>query len=650
MSSELEQPIWRPSDTDVFKANMTSFMNYLFSQNIKTCTNYEELYDWSLNHSGMFWKTIWDFCNVIHSEAPTSILEGDDIRNAVWFRNARLNFAENLLRKNSNDIAIKYRSETQPTAYIRFSELHEKVAAFASALRKAGIVKGDRIAALITNRPEAIIGMLAASSIGAVWSSCSPDFGYQGVLDRFGQIKPKVLLTIDAYNYNGKVFDMLPTVSKLAESIPEIQKIVVVNSELQNYDLEITNAVCYTDFISDEYETLTFEQLPFDHPLYIMYSSGTTGKPKCIVHGAGGTLLQHLKELVLHTNLTEYDTITYFTTCGWMMWNWLVSSLAVGATLFLYDGSPSYPNLSVLFKAIEEEKISIFGTSPKFLASCESRHLVPKDKFDLSSLKTILSTGAPLSKQNFEYVYGSLKEDVQLASISGGTDIISCFMLGNPILPVYKGELQCRGLGMKVETYNSDGEPVVGEIGELVCTAPFPSRPICFWNDDNGEKYHKAYFSHFENVWRHGDYIEINEHGGCVVHGRSDATLNPGGVRIGTAEIYGPVESLPEIEESIVIGRKNNGDTEIILFIVLKEGYQLKDELKTKIKKTLKEQRSPRHIPSEIYQVSDIPRTLNGKKVEISVTKIIHNEEVSNRDAIANPESLEQFSKYRLKN
>lgn len=643
MTRDQKNPIWEPSKERIEDSNIMAFINFLKGSNNLNFKEYSELYNWSIEEPAAFWEALWSFSGIIHSEPFTAALQGDDIRSAKWFDGARLNFAENLLRFNDEEEAIVSWAEDQKPEAMSHQELYDAVSSFAHALKLHGIKKGDRIAALISNRPEAIIGMLATAAIGAIWSSCSPEFGYQGILDRFGQIKPKLLITNNGYSYNGQKVELADVILKISDAIPEIEKIIMVNC-VKEFDINLNEkTIGWHDFIVDHPDELTFEQLPFDHPLYIMYSSGTTGKPKCIVHGAGGTLLQHVKELMLHCDLKEEDIITYYTTCGWMMWNWMVSSLATGATIFLYDGSPTYPTPDILFKAIEHEEITIFGTSPKFLASCESAGLVPGDEFDLSSLKTILSTGSPLSEQNFEYVYRDVKKDIQLSSISGGTDIISCFMLGNPILPVYKGELQCIGLGMKVETYDPDGNPVFDQVGELVCTAPFPSRPIYFWNDEDGSKYQQAYFEYYDNIWRHGDYVKINKHGGCIVYGRSDATLNPGGVRIGTAEIYEPVEAMKEIKDSLVVGRKVNNDTDVILFVVLEDGYNLTENLKKSIKKTLKSQRSPRHVPTEIHAIPDIPRTINGKKVELAVTRLIHGEEITNMEAIANPESLEYF-------
>ena len=646
MSTDVQKPLWAPSDNRIKNSNLSNYITFINKTYNTNINNYPVLYQWSIDNISLFWESIWTYTKIIHSKEPETILSGDTIRDAVWFEGARLNFAENLLQHKNNNTAIIFQTEDKQPIKISFNELNQKVKALASSFKKAGLKPNDRVAAFITNSPEAIIGMLATTSIGAIWSSCSPDFGYQGVLDRFGQIKPKFLLAVNGYSYNGKKYESNEIVEHIAESIPEIEKIILIDTIDSSTPFTHTKITKWDDFIDKNPTELEFEQLPFDHPLYIMYSSGTTGKPKCIVHGAGGTLLQHLKELSLHTDLKENDVITYFTTCGWMMWNWLVSSLSVGATLYLFDGSPAYPNLSVLFDAIDEHKINIFGTSPKFLSACETQKISPIKSHNLDSLKTILSTGAPLSEQNFSYVYNRIKQDVQLASISGGTDIISCFMLGSPLLPVYAGELQCRGLGMKVEAYDENNKPIIDEVGELVCSAPFPSRPIYFWNDTDGEKYKQAYFQKSELFWQHGDYVEINNRGGAVIYGRSDATLNPGGVRIGTAEIYGPVEALEEVEESIVIGKTYDNDTKIILFVKLANNLKLTDELEQKIRDTLKKNRSPRHLPFRILQVTDIPRTISGKKVELAVKKIVEGQEISNKDALANPESLEQYRNF----
>jgi acetoacetyl-CoA synthetase len=498
--------------------------------------------------------------------------------------------------------------------------------------------------------------MLAATSLGAVWSSCSPDFGFQGVLDRFGQIKPKILFAVEGYFYNGRKVNCTEKIKQVVNSIPEIESVILVNdffdfkSRNRKGNPEIIKSVYFSELIDNSNKQLVFEQVPFDHPVYIMYSSGTTGIPKFIVHGAGGTLLQHFKELSLHTDLSRHDIITYFTTCGWMMWNWLISSLQIGATIFLYDGSPSHPNIYSLWKKIEEYRITVFGTSPKFISVCEKAGLIPKSEFNLSSLKTILSTGSPITEENSKWIYNNVKNDVQLSSISGGTDIISCFMLGAPILPVYAGEIQCRGLGMKMEAFDENGKSVIEEKGELVCTEPFPSMPVYFWNDPDNSKYFSAYFNYYSGVWWHGDYIKITKNGGVIVYGRSDATLKPGGVRIGTAEIYRIVDRIDEVLDSLVIGQNWDNDVRIVLFVVLKGNRLLTNELADKIKSDIRTSATPRHVPAKIIQVTDIPRTISGKKVELAVTKIIHGESVENKEALANPESLSQFYNIKLLN
>jgi len=625
------------------KSNMMRYMAFAQKGTGKSIANWDELYRWSVDHPAEFWSSIWDYFKVIHSRPPEGILTGTDIMTASWFTGARMNFAENLLRYRDDRTAIIARSEGTAATTISYRQLFEHVASCAASFLKLGVGPSDRVAAFIPNIPQAIIGMLAATSLGAIWSSCSPDFGFQGVVDRFGQIEPKILIAATGYQYNGRLYDSIPTVRAVADAIGSIERVILIpHVAIEKADLP-KPCLEWQELLDFPAAGIDFAQLPFDHPIYIMYSSGTTGAPKCIVHGAGGTLLQHLKELALHTDLKREDIITYYTTCGWMMWNWLVSSLALGATVYLYDGSPSFPDIGILFREVENEGISIFGTSPAFLSACEKAGQHPGAERDLGSLRTMLSTGSPLSETNFEYVYNRIKPDIQLSSISGGTDIISCFLLGNPLLPVYPGELQCRGLGMKVETFNDDGQIIYNTTGELVCLTPFPSRPIMFWNDPDGAKYRAAYFEHFPGVWRHGDYININDHGGIVVYGRSDATLNPGGVRIGTAEIYEPVERMVEIRDSIVVEQKTDQGSRIVLFVVPAEGYTFNDALREKIKSQLRRQRTPRHVPSVIVAVSEIPRTINAKKVELAVTNIIHGRPVTNIDALANPESLAQF-------
>ncbi|HVO74722.1 MAG TPA: acetoacetate--CoA ligase [Ignavibacteriaceae bacterium] len=645
----MKEPLWTPSAERVSSSNMTAFMRYAELISEKPFCTYNDLYEWSVTDLEEFWKSIWVLSGIIHSKKYEKILTNPVMPGAKWFEGSRLNFAENLLKYRDNHTALISAREDNTEVRLTYSDLYAKTASLAHSLKQIGLKEGDRAAGFVTNIPEAVIAMLAVTSIGAVWSSASPDFGFHGILERFGQIQPKVLFAVEEYRYNGKLISCTEKIKQITGYIPEIEKVILIPSyydfqnPVQKKPAEIKNSVYIDEMFSNQKDEIEFRQLPFDHPVYIMYSSGTTGKPKCIVHGAGGTLLQHFKELSLHTNLTRKDIITYYTTCGWMMWNWLVSSLNIGATIFLYDGSPAYPSPDILWKKIDEEKISIFGTSPKYLNLFSQNDIKIKNEFDLSSLKTILSTGAPLPEKIFRWVYSSVKNDLQLSSISGGTDIISCFMLGNPNLPVYAGELQCRGLGMKVESYDENGKPVINKKGELVCTKPFPSMPVFFWNDPDGEKYRSAYFDYYPGIWRHGDYIEITEKETIIIYGRSDATLNPGGIRIGTAEIYNVIEAIEEISDSLVVGQKWKDDIRVILFVVLKEGMRLDQELIQKIKNTLRTNSSPRHVPAKIIQVNDIPRTINFKKVELAVKKIIEGEEADNKEALANPGSLEQF-------
>lgn len=570
--------------------------------------------------------------------------KAEDIRNYQWFKGAKLNFAENLLRFRDEELALVYYNETGNPIYISFSELFRQTAKCAAGLKVLGVKKGDRVAGYISNNPQAIIAMLATTSLGAIWTSTSPDFGVNGVVDRFSQVEPKVLISVNGYRYNGKAIILKDNLAEVMNKLPQTEHLVIVDQ--LNSDLEGIDYISWEKLLSNDADDIDFVMTDFDHPVYIMYSSGTTGVPKCIVHGVGGTILQHMKELVLHTNLTDIDKIFYFTTCGWMMWNWLVSSLSVGATVVLYDGSPSYLDLGVLWKMAQDEGITVFGTSPKFLTSCQKAGIKPKESYNLNNLKVILSTGSPLSKDNFEWVYKNVKSDLRLSSISGGTDIISCFMLGNPNLPVYSEEIQCRGLGMKVEAWDESGKSVIEQRGELVCTAPFPSMPIYFWNDPDDEKYESAYFDIYPGIWRHGDYISITKNGGVIVHGRSDSTLNPGGVRIGTAEIYRIVESIDYIFDSIVIGYPRNEDVDIILFAVLRNPDDiLTNERIQEIKNEIRKNLTPRHVPKMIFQIQEVPVTLNGKKVELAVLQTLLGQDVKNKASIANPMSLEIFTK-----
>ena len=638
--------MWQPTADQVPITEMDKFRCQINEKFNLQLESYEDLHNWSVTNISEFWGEMWGYGDIIYSEPYKEAV--DDLTKmpgAKWFSGARLNYAENLLRFRDNKIALVFQREDQQVRSLTYAELYYAIARMAHALQGAGVVTGDRVAGFMPNMPEAVIAMLATASIGAIWSSSSPDFGIKGVLDRFSQIKPKVLFAANGYFYNGKTFNSLEKLEGILNELPSVEKVVVVPYTEERTDIStIRNGIHHEDFISDvDVPELVFEQLPFDHPLYIMYSSGTTGLPKSIVHGAGGTLIQHLKELRLHTDLRRDDTIFYFTTCGWMMWNWLVSSLAVGATVVLYDGSPFYPDQNAMWEMIQDLGITVFGTSAKFIAACQEAELIPGTEFNLSKLRAILSTGSPLVEENFDYVYKEIKEDILLASISGGTDIISCFALGNPTLPVYRGELQCRGLGMNVYSYDSSGNSLMDEKGELVCTSPFPSMPIYFWNDPDGVKYHDAYFGEFSGVWTHGDYITVNEHGGVMIFGRSDATLNPGGVRIGTAEIYRIVEALPEVADSLVVGQKWEDDERVILFVKMNEDSELTEELVDTILKTIRSECSPRHVPAVVVPTKDIPYTINGKKVEIAVKKIIHGEEVLNRDALANPESLDLY-------
>jgi acetoacetyl-CoA synthetase len=563
-----------------------------------------------------------------------------------WFSGARLNFAENLLRFRDDQVALIFKGEANDSISMTYEILYDEVARVAKSLREAGVEAGDRVAGFIPNMPEAIIAMLAATSLGAIWSSCSPDFGIKGVLDRFGQIKPKVLFTADGYFFKGKAFDSLSRVSQILDDLPSIEKVVVVPYTSTEPDIsQVPKAVQYNDFKSpDKGLEIQFEQLPSDHPLYIMFTSGTTGLPKCMVQSAGGILVHHLKELILHTDLKREDTIFYFSTCGWMMWNWLVSSLAVGAKLILFDGNPFHPDPGALWKMAQDEKMTVFGTSAGYIAALQNAEVKPGEAYDLSALRAVLSTGSPLSVEGFEYIYSEVKKDLQLASISGGSDINGCFALGNPMGPVYAGELQCRGLAMKVDAFDENGKSVLNRQGELVCAAPAPSMPIYFWDDPEGKKYHAAYFDVYPNIWRHGDFIEINERGGVVIYGRSDATLNPGGVRIGTAEIYRQVEQLEEIDDSLVVGQDWKGDVRVVLFVKMAEGSDLTDEVKKKIVQAIRANASPRHVPAKIIAVPEIIYTLNMKKVELAVKKVIQGQEILNKDALMNPEALDFYA------
>ncbi len=639
--------LWAPSQERIESTNMYRFMQWINNRYDLNCAEYADLYQWSVDHIPDFWAAWWEYAGVIASEPYTQVVDdATKMPGAKWFSGARLNFAENLLRYRDDRTALVFYGEDRVRRRMTYAELYACVSQTAAALRQCGVQPGDRVVGFMPNMPESIIAMLAAVSLGATWSSCSPDFGIKGVLDRFGQIQPKVLFTADGYFFKGQRLDSLERIAKIIEQIPSIQKVVVVAYTQEQPDIShIPHAVHFADFIAAQAAgDIQFAQMPFDHPMYIMYSSGTTGLPKCMVQSAGGILVHQMKEMILHTDMRREDTIFYFTTCGWMMWNWLTSALAVGATLVLYDGNPFHPSAEALWQMTQDEKITVFGTSAGYLAALQNSGVRPNEKFDLSALRTLLSTGSPLSMEGFEFVYDGIKKDFQLASISGGTDLNGCFALGNPMAPVYAGELQCRGLAMKVEAYDETGQPVIGRQGELVCSAPFPSMPIYFWNDPDGSKYHSAYFDVYPGVWRHGDFIEITERGGVIIYGRSDATLNPGGVRIGTAEIYRQIDPMEEIEDSVVVGQPWKNDVRVILFVKMAPGYALTDELKAAIRQTIRANASPRHMPAKIIEVPDVPYTLNMKKVELAVRKVIQGQEVRNKDALRNPQILDFYA------
>lgn len=653
-------PLWTPSKERIENSNMQAFMQFLQSKGLMI-DDYWTLHQWSIECREDFWTALIQFGGIEFASRWQEVLvdgekmdDGISRPTAKWFVGGELNFAQNLLRIRHDKTAMVFRGEDGRRIEISYNELYEQVAQVASAMRKEGVVKGDRVAALMPNCIETVVTMLAATSIGAVFSSCSPDFGSQGVLDRFGQIKPKLLIATNAYLYAGKTLDMSAQVAEISNKLTEdgLQKVITVPFvDKLIADTKISNSIAWADFKDDSATEIDFEPVPFDHPLYIMYSSGTTGVPKCIVHGVGGTLLQHVKEHILHVDLKPEDTIFYYTTCGWMMWNWLVSALYTGATVVLFDGSPFHPAPEVLWDVAEQEGITLFGTSAKYISALEKADVRPNKSHDLK-LRSLMSTGSPLAHESFDYVYRDIGEDIALNSISGGTDIISCFALGSPLLPVYRGQLQCPGLGMAVDVWDDNGKSIRGQLGEvkgeLVCTESFPCMPVGFWNDPDGEKYHNAYFAEFDNIWAHGDYAEVTPQGGLIIHGRSDAVLNPGGVRIGTAEIYRQVEKLDEVVEGLAIGQEWQDDVRVVLFVVLKEGIELddgsdKNGLTQKIRSQIRTHCTPRHVPAKVVQVPELPRTISGKIVELAVRNVVHGRPVKNTDALKNPEALNYF-------
>ncbi|WP_261840781.1 acetoacetate--CoA ligase [Aliamphritea ceti] len=646
----MNQPLWSPSAEAIAASNIRAFSQQCETRFDLNLPDYDSLWQWSVDYPEDFWSAFWDYAEIKSQHRGERVLiDGNKMPGAQFFPDAKLNFAENLLQRRDESDAIVFRAEDQANRRVSWNQLYDQVSLLSQALRNAGVVPGDRVAGFVPNMPETIIAMLAAASVGAIWTSCSPDFGVNGVLDRFGQSRPKVLFCADGYFYNGKGHDSLNTVAEILTDLAVVEQVIVLPLLNDTPDISVVKKVrsaatladFTADFIASEIE---FVAMPFNHPLFIMYSSGTTGKPKCITHSAGGMLLNLRKEHLLNCDQRPEDRVFYFTTCGWMMWNWLIGALGTGATVMLYDGSPFYPNGNVLYDYAAEEKFTLFGTSAKYIDACRKAGLKPIETHDLKDLRAICSTGSPLVDEGFDYIYESVKQDVQLSSISGGTDICGCFILGNPTGPVWRGEIQARGLGLAIEVFDDDGQPVRGDRGEMVCTKPFPNMPVGFWGDDSGEKYQSAYFDKYANIWTHGDFIAITEHNGVVVYGRSDATLNPGGVRIGTAEIYRQVELFDEVQEAIVIGQEWDADTRVVLFVRLTQGVSLTDDLVITMKKRIRSECTPRHVPAKIIAVTDIPRTRSGKITELAVRDVVHGRPVKNKEALANPEALELFA------
>ena len=643
----MNEPLWRPSEVRRHEANLVTFMAKAGQRWGETFSDYKTLYDWSIREPDKFWLSMWDFSGIVAAtQGERVLINGDKMMDAKWFPDAQLNYAENLLRRRDDTEAIVFWGEDRVRRRLSNAELYDQVSRLAQALKARGIREGDRVAGYLPNTPETVIGMLATASLGAIWSSCSPDFGAQGVLDRFGQIEPKAIIATEGYYYNGKKLDCLSKLGQVMTDLESVETVIVVPYTRERADIsELPGAEHYADIIAENPGgEIHFTPMPFNHPLFIMFSSGTTGVPKCIVHGTGGTLIQHIKEHLLHTDIKENDRVFYFTTCGWMMWNWLVTALASKATLLLYDGAPFYPDGNVLFDYADTEEMTLFGTSAKFIDAANKAGIAPIKTHRLEHLRTMTSTGSPLAPESFQYVYREVKNDIHLASISGGTDIISCFALGNPLDPVWPGELQALGLGMQVDVFNDDGKPVRGEKGELVCAAAFPSMPVSFWNDADGQKYRTAYFERFPGIWHHGDYVALTEHDGMIIYGRSDAVLNPGGVRIGTAEIYRQVEQMTEVEEAICVGQDWQGDVRVVLFVRLRTGLTLDEELTHLIRNNIRAKCTPRHVPAKVIQISDIPRTRSGKITELAVRAVIHGDVVKNKEALANPEALDLYA------
>ncbi len=639
--------LWTPGKQRIADARLTKFMEKVNAEYGTSLADFDDAHRFSVEHAEKFWQCFWDFANIkAQTRGDVIIQDADKVPGARFFPESRLNFAENLLVKNDASPALVFRGEDKVEKTVSWRELNDTVSQLHQAFLQTGLSASDRVCAVVPNLPETIMAFAGAASIGAVWSSCSPDFGEQGILDRFGQIEPKVLIVCDGYFYNGKTIDISEKISRVLEKLPSVEKVIVIDyiGAAASTATELPNAVTYADFIAPFTPgPIAFAQLPFDHPLYILFSSGTTGVPKCIVHRAGGILLKHLSEHQLHSDVKSGDNLFYFTTCGWMMWNWLVTGLASGATLLLFDGSPFYPSERVLFDFADDKSMNIFGTSAKFIDAVKKTGWRPCETHDLSSVRTIMSTGSPLVPESFDFVYGSVKSDVQLSSISGGTDLCGGLVSGNPIGRVWRGEIQALGLGTDIAVFDEEGNPVIGEKGELVCRNAFPSIPIKFWNDPGDKKFHEAYFAKYENIWCQGDFAEITKHGGMIVHGRSDATLNPGGVRIGTAEIYAQVEKLEQVIEAIAIGQSWEGDTRIVLFVRLREGVVLGEDLQKTIKTKIRTGASPRHVPAKIIAVDDIPRTKSGKITELAVRDVVHGREIKNKEALANPEALKLF-------